>query len=351
MKNIMKIYVNGKFHLVRMTGVQRVAVEIVSALEKIAAQNTEVKIEPVYPPAWIAKSHYRAMLALLWEQLILPWRCRDGLLLSLCNTGPIILKRQVLVLHDAAVFDMPGNYSWKYVLVQKLMMRLHALFKKTIYTVSSFSQQRLSSALGIPANEIGTLLLGCEHVHNARADFSILEKLKLRSGEYMLAVGSLQPGKNFDLLVKLAERQVFFPIVVVGGVDPSVFGGMDKKGQNALRYAGYVSDEELEALFTCARCYIQPSFYEGFGLPVLEAMARGIPVLCSNAASLPEVGGDAVLYFSPDNVDELDNLVSTVVDDAEAMKHLSELGKVRAQQFSWARSAETFIDQILSLKR
>lgn len=351
MKNIMKIYVNGKFRLVRMTGVQRVAVEIVSAMEKIAAGNTAVEIKTVLPPRWIAQSRYRAILALLWEQLILPWHCRDGLLLSLCNTGPIFLKQQVLVLHDAAVFDMPGNYSWKYVLVQKLMMRLHALCKKTIYTVSSFSQQRLSSVLGIPANEIGKLVLGCEHVHNAHADFSILEKLKLRSGEYMLAVGSLQLGKNFDLLVKLAERQVSFPIVVVGGVDPSVFGGIDKNGQNALRYAGYVSDEELEALFTSARCYIQPSFYEGFGLPVLEAMARGIPVLCSNAASLPEVGGDAVLYFSPDNVDELDNLVSTVVDDAEAMKHLSEVGKVRAQQFSWARSAETFIDQILSLKR
>lgn len=347
----MKIYLNGKFSLVRMTGVQRVAVELIKAIEVESEKTQNFSLEVLYPPAFIAHSRFRAAWSLLWEQLILPWRCRDGLLVSLCNTGPIISKRQVLVLHDAAVFDMPKNYSWKYVFVQKLMMRLHALFKKTIYTVSNFSQQRLSSVLGIPANEIGTLLLGCEHVHNASADFSILEKLKLRSGEYMLAVGSLQPGKNFDLLVKLAERQVSFPIVVVGGVDPSVFGGSDKKGQSALIYAGYVSDEELEALFTSARCYIQPSFYEGFGLPVLEAMARGIPVLCSNAASLPEVGGDAVLYFSPDNVDELDNLVSTVVDDAEAMKHLSEVGKVRAQHFSWARSAETFIDQILCLKR
>lgn len=347
----MKIYVNGKFHLVRMTGVQRVAVEIVSALEKIAIQNTKVKIETVYPPAWIAKSRYRAALALLWEQLILPWQSRDGLLLSLCNTGPIFSRQQVLVLHDAAVFDMPGNYSRKYVFVQRLMMRLHALCKKTIYTVSHFSQQRLSSVLGIPANEIGTLILGCEHVHNASADFSILEKLKLRGGEYMLAVGSQQPGKNFDLLVRLAERQVSFPIVVVGGVDPSVFGAGDKKGHSALIYAGYVSDAELEALFSSARCYIQPSFYEGFGLPVLEAMARGIPVLSSNAASLPEVGGDAVLYFSPDNIDELDKLVSTVVNDAEVMQDLAERGKRRALAFSWARSAEGFIDQILRMKR
>lgn len=347
----MKIYLNGKFSLVKMTGVQRVAVEIIEAIKVESEKTQDFSIEVLYPPSFIAHSRFRAAWSLLWEQLILPWRCRNGLLLSLCNTGPVFLRQQVLVLHDAAVFDMPGNYSWKYVLVQKLMMRLHALFKKTIYTVSSFSRQRLSSALGIPANEIGTLLLGCEHVHNARADFSILEKLKLRSGEYMLAVGSLQPGKNFDLLVKLAERQVSFPIVVVGGVDPSVFGGIDNQRKSALRYAGYVSDEELEALFSSARCYIQPSFYEGFGLPVLEAMARGIPVLCSNAASLPEVGGDAVLYFSPDNVDELDKLVSTVVDDVEAMAHLSEAGKLRAQGFSWTRSAEIFIDQILSLKR
>lgn len=342
-----RIYVNGKYLLSKVTGVQRVAIELVHALSRELAGRQDVSMEVLEPPRWLAGSRHSAVLALLWEQFVLPWRSREGLLLSLCNTGPVIAGNQVLVMHDAAVFDMPENYHPRYVAAHKLMMYLHRVFRKRLFTVSQFSRHRLAYWLGIPPAEIGILGLGAEHVCSGDRDPGIVARLGLRAGGYVLAVGSRQPGKNFKLLIDLARNvDLGIPIVVVGKANPTVFKTGKCLSENKLLDAGYITDPELIALFSSARCYVQPSLYEGFGLPVLEAMALGVPVLSSNAGSLPEIGGDAVRYFDPHSVDSLADALHTFLADAEAPRTMGALGRKRARAFSWPDSASRFLQEL-----
>jgi glycosyltransferase involved in cell wall biosynthesis len=107
-----------------------------------------------------------------------------------------------------------------------------------------------------------------------------------------------------------------------------------------VRLPGWLPPEDLEGLYAAASCVVFPSLYEGFGLPVLEAMARGVPVACSNRSSLPEVAGDAALLFDPEDVDAIRAAVERLLGDAELRARLSEAGRGRADGFTWRRTAE-----------
>jgi glycosyltransferase involved in cell wall biosynthesis len=106
-----------------------------------------------------------------------------------------------------------------------------------------------------------------------------------------------------------------------------------------VRFPGWVSDEDLEGLYAAATCFVFPSLIEGFGMPVLEAMERGLPVACSNAASLPEVAGDAVRYFDPLDEAEIAAALAELIEDAELREKLASAGRERARLFSWERTA------------
>jgi glycosyltransferase involved in cell wall biosynthesis len=116
-----------------------------------------------------------------------------------------------------------------------------------------------------------------------------------------------------------------------------------EKNKEFITYLGYISDEELAAVYNKASCFVYPSFYEGFGLPPLEAMACGTPVVCSNVSSLPEVGGDAVVYCDPYSVEDIKNKIELVLLDEGLQKELSLKGLEQAQKFTWEKSAQEHI--------
>lgn len=347
----MKIYVNGKYLLTRVTGVQRVALEIVRAMrEHIAAQGLDVELVVLAPPAWLARSRWRPLLALAWEQVALLFASRGSLLLSLGNTGPVLKRRHAIVLHDAAVFDMPGNYGPRYVRAQSWLMKQHARRARRLLTVSQFSRGRLAHWLGVPESAIGLVGVGVEHILQAQADPGVLGRLGVTERGYLLAIGSRQPGKNFPALLEAARlARLSVPIVLVGGVDANVFGRGDLQQDRRLIDAGYVTDGELVALLRHARGYVQPSLYEGYGLPVIEAMALEVPVLCSRAASLPEVCGEAAVYFDPREPADIARAMDAFLADEPLQDALRRAGASRVSGLSWATAAARLLDDLTPL--
>jgi glycosyltransferase involved in cell wall biosynthesis len=188
------------------------------------------------------------------------------------------------------------------------------------------------------------------------ADPSVLKRLGLEGVRYFLAVGSRNPNKNLDLLFAAFTRLAVAPatrLVVVGSADNRVFAGVtavlavpSAPRSEAVIEAGAADDAELRALYEHALALVFPSLYEGFGLPPLEAMACGCPVLCSNAASLPEVCGDAVLYFDPQSIEQISAAMAQILRDADLRDSLRERGRVQARRFGWQAAAERLLVQI-----
>jgi glycosyltransferase involved in cell wall biosynthesis len=179
-----------------------------------------------------------------------------------------------------------------------------------------------------------------EHVLNAEADHSVLSRHGLRSKKFVLAVSSLNPSKNFRGLARaidvLALRD--FDIVVAGGTNPKIFRG-ERPLPAGVKYIGYVSDAELRALYESAGCFVFPSVYEGFGLPPLEAMCCGCPVIASRAASMPEICRDAAIYCDPLSPSDIAEKIALLMSSSALQNELSAKGRSLAAAYSWERSA------------
>jgi glycosyltransferase involved in cell wall biosynthesis len=162
-------------------------------------------------------------------------------------------------------------------------------------------------------------------------------------GPYLLAVGDLRPKKNLLRLVhafRQLRREGLEHRLVLAGIDSGEGGTVrDAAGGEPVRFTGYLSDARLDALMRGADALVHPSLYEGFGLVIVEAMARGVPVVAARATALPETGGDAAEYFDPLDVGDMAAAIRRVVGDRARHAQLSELGRARAAQLSWAASA------------
>lgn len=175
---------------------------------------------------------------------------------------------------------------------------------------------------------------------NEEENKRILKKYNLNLG-FLLSVGTLEPRKNIIFLIRAyLKSKIKEKLVLVGkwGWERGELSELINKNKGRIITTGYIDEEDLAILYKEARCFIYPSLYEGFGLPVLEAMQSGTPVISSNTSSLPEVGGRAVLYMNPNN---LDSLISALrrIKDQELRVNLKELGFKQARKFSWKESA------------
>jgi glycosyltransferase involved in cell wall biosynthesis len=170
--------------------------------------------------------------------------------------------------------------------------------------------------------------------------------LHLDQRPYALFVGTLEPRKNVPLLLEafaLVRRQLDVQLLVVGGrgwLDEPIFAAHARSGLgDAVRFLGNLGQDDLAALYSHAGAFVLPSLYEGFGLPVLEAMACGAPVICSNAGPLPEVAGDAAVLLSPLEPAEWAEAIVSVLTDPQVAVALRQKGFERAAAFSWTRTA------------
>jgi glycosyltransferase involved in cell wall biosynthesis len=341
--------VNGRFMTRRATGVDRFAVELLRAWTQPGSGARHVRAFTPTKAALVVRDLPVDVVAAgrlgghSWEQFELPNLCGGGCLVSLCGTGPAIYKRQLAVLHDANVMANPWVFSfafrnWYRMLFKSLMRRA-----AVVATVSRFSASELTKYFGVRAAGLEVIYESGEHVLRTPASPGIIGRLGLTNCRFVLAVGSRSPNKNFAGVVQAAAKLADLGIKVVfaGGSNSRVFAGNELTGEN-LVLAGYVSDEELRALYERADCFLYPSFYEGFGLPPLEAMHCGCPVIVSNGSSLPEICGEAAVYCEPGDPADIAKQVRRVLTSESLRRELKEAGLARAATFTWQRSADTF---------
>ncbi len=354
------IYINGKFLSKQVTGVQRYALELLAhidiILKEIAYQ--DVRMVCLAPKGEYAHIHWENIEVRqvgfyqdnAWEQLDLPLNVGGKLLFSPGNTGPLFYSNQVVTIHDASTFAVPQAYSSLFRAKYALIFHILARISKRVLTDSEFSQKELAKYLVLPTDRFKVILLGGDHLTSIEADTSILDKNELSIKKYFLTVASQSTHKNFASVLQLAER-VKSPIefAVAGGKYNRVFQSSQKQSIPAnVHFLGYVNDRELKALYENALGFIFPSQYEGFGLPVLEAMSCGCPVISSFAASLPEVGGNAVMYFDPDNIADLGLAVQKFLADSYLAVVLCQDGLKQARKFSWDQTARQTLELLVS---
>ncbi|SAL59769.1 group 1 glycosyl transferase [Caballeronia terrestris] len=342
--------INGKFAAQRITGVQRVAYELTRAMQARASSASELEVIVPRSAADLGLASRTARIGgslkgNLWEQIALPIAAGRDTLISLCNTGPLLKRRQLVMIHDMAVYDVPHAFSKKFLLWYRMKFSILRRQTRLILTVSSFSKERICHHLRIDESQVEVIRPGADHLDRITADPSILTRLTLVKDSYCVIVGSLDPRKNLQRVLQAINKLGHVPnihFVVAGGANPRIFAS-DSAAQKAdserVTWAGFVSDGELKALYSNAACLVFPSLYEGFGLPPLEAMYCGCPVITSTEASLPEVCGDAAMYCDANSVDDIAAKIERMVTQPDVRERHRQMGLKHASQFKWERAA------------
>jgi len=333
----MLVQVNGRYLLQRVTGVQRYAREIVARLSD--------RVTVISPRAM-----GRGIRGHLWEQAILPWRLSRGVLWSPCATGPLAARNHVLTVHDCAFFDCPECFSPTFARWYQCLMPRLARRAARVLTVSHFSKSRIAERLGVASDKIIVAPPGVSRDWQPASELQIADaRQRFADGRpYVLYVGSLEPRKNLRRLLAAWQHLGAHKndaVLLLAGAAGHVFrdAGLDPLPTD-VRPLGFVPDDDLRALFSGAEAFVFPSLYEGFGLPVLEAMACGAPVIASQAGAIPEVAGDAALLVDPLNTDSIAAGLSQVLGSRELRLSLRERGFARAAGFNWDHTAQQVWD-------
>ena len=345
---MMPLALNGRFVGQRFSGVQRFATEITAAWAAMPDAPRPTLLLPATAPEspWsLPTQRVGSRAGQLWEQAELPRALAGRYLINLGNTAPLLAGRhQAVVIHDAGVFDTPESYSWKFRAWYRLMHHALAWRGARILTVSEFSRTRIAHHLGMAPARIGVIGEGGEHILREPADLGVLAKYGLEQHRYALNVGNRAAHKNLggqgEAAALLAQRG--FKLAAVGG-GGAVFAGAEAAQGAAVVQLGRVSDAELRALYENALCLIFPSRYEGFGLPPMEAFNCNCPVLAARAGSLPEVCGDAALWFDPAQPATLAAALTQLLDDAALAETLRQRGAAQAQRYTWPNGARALL--------
>jgi glycosyltransferase involved in cell wall biosynthesis len=264
-------------------------------------------------------------------------------LLCPANLAPLAARNTAVVIHDAAALREPGWYSDLYVRWQRFVMPRIARRARVVITVSEFSRAELRELLGVDAVVVPG---GVDARFTPDADAAAARAALGLERPYVLTVASRTARKNLGALEESARRlrAAGVELVAAGGDRPQFRASDD--GGSAVRSVGHVPDEQLPGLYAGAECFVLPSLYEGFGLPCLEAMACGTPVVASHAAALPDTCGGAALLVDPrDPV-----AIADAVDRAIGDEQLGAAGIARAAAFTW-ESTVSRVDDALSVSR
>ncbi len=334
------LVMNARFLGQELTGVQRCGREM---LARFAG-----RVEALRPEGELS-----AVRGHLWEQMTLPKLCRGRLLWSPGNTGPLSVQKQVVTIHDVGTLDHPEWFARKFALWYRFLTPRLARKVRRVLTVSEFSRQRVIETCGVAPERVVTIPNGVDGRFKPvdAPTLGIFRKKHQLERPYFLYLGALEPRKNVATLLEAWKRHGLEDCdLVLAGAAGKVFRD---RGFTELpartRLWGRVADEELPALLSGALGFVYPSVYEGFGLPALEAMACGCPILISNTTSLPEVGGEGydpatrtgtALYFTPTDADEIaERMRQLLALDSVERDALILRAKLRAAEFSWDRTA------------
>lgn len=356
-------FINGRFLAQPLSGVQRYAREAVAALDQeLQRKNAEGRSNPVellmprsanldITLSTIRPRHIGRLSGHSWEQFELAHHAK-GVLLSLCNTGPILHRKQIVTIHDVNTRQFPQSYTrsfrWAYRILHPTLGRT----ARAVTTVSNFAAKQIAD-YGIAAPEkISIASNGCDHTRSWRQHAPASSNATTDRNTILL-LGTNAPHKNLRLITGLADRMAVngLRLGVIGMSNDHVFNAnVPNVNHPAITWCGRLTDNELADHFANALCLAFPSWTEGFGLPPLESMSLGCPVVASDRASIPEVCGQAALYAAPDNPDAWLAAFLSLKQDNILRQKLISAGHSQAAKYTWQATAQTYLNLIAALQ-
>lgn len=335
-----------------ISGVQRYLLSIIEELNKILYGSS---VKTIY-------SERNGFSGHLWEQSMLPFKVSaKDVLWSPSNTGPLFCPaKQVVTIHDFATLDHPEWTSWKFNALYSQLLPKLASRVDSIIAISDYTKSRILNYVDIEESKIKVIKNGVEErffIKATDANFlNVISKYKIKTNRYILSVSSIEPRKNIVTLLKAWEKiqdqlddDVW--LVLVGKQNTKIFADAGLANiPPRVHFTGFVDDIDLPVLYQHAQLFTYISLYEGFGLPPLEAMAAGVPVITSNTTSIPEVVADKAIKVNPISVNEVaDNILHLMQHESLRLK-IGNAGIEHASQFSWQKTAEQTFNLLKSFE-
>lgn len=336
----MKIIVNGRFLIHRITGVERYARELLNQLDKIV--NRE-EIVLAIPPEVEEVPQYQNIRVIkvgrlhnqLWEHISFPRfvKKQKGISLNLCNVAPLS-SPDIVCIHDVKVKATPQYFSKKFIMWYNLLFTNETRRARQIVTVSEFSKSEIIKYFKVDTQKIAVVPNAWQHYERIDFDENALKKYNITKNNYVFSMCSLEPNKNFRWIAENARRNPNILFVVAGAINKKVFlDGLGFECPNNMKLLGYISDEEAKTLMRDCKVFLFPTFYEGFGIPPLEAMSAGAKnIYVSDTPVMHEIFENSVHYVNPHDL-------TTSID------FLSEKDKCKVdaesilKKYSWNKSA------------
>ena len=354
----LRIWIDGyEANVEQRLGSSQVAFELLKNLEKIDQKNEYTILLPSPPLGDLPKEHFGWRYRILkpkrlWTQIALPLalftaRQKPDLIFSPTHYIPRFSPvKTVATIFDLSFLHFPEMFNKKDLWQLTNWTKFSANNADHIITISNFSKQDMIAQYGIDKNKITVAYPG----FNA----DVFKERKTKEDNYIIYIGTLQPRKNLVRLIEaLARIEGDLKLVIVGKTTGEGRGGWKfeeiletpkKLGiENRVKFLGFVPTEDLPDLLSGSLAFVLPSLWEGFGIPVVEAMACGVPVIVSNVSSLPEVVGKAGVTVDPYSVDQIEQAIRTVVSDKKLRQKYSKLGLLQAQKFSWSKMAKVVL--------
>jgi glycosyltransferase involved in cell wall biosynthesis len=319
-----EIVVNGRFLSRRITGVERYGREILSFI------GSNCRVET---------TRANGVVGHLWEQSTLPLKLpSDSVLWSPANTGPLMVSNQALTIHDLSPLEHPEWFRKSFATWYRLYLPILAKRVQVIFTPSNYVKHKVTQRFGVDHVVVAPDGVNTEFFHpDAQQCVHPLPE------HFILFVGSLQPRKNLQILLnawdEIKDDYENLWLIIAGG-QTNIYQTTELHRGERVQLLGYVSEDALPGLYAQAILFVMPSFDEGFGLPVLEAMACGTPVIASDGGALPEIVGDAGLICRTSNVCNLAHTIRECLENHDLYCTLIAKGLERVKQFSWRAPAD-----------
>ena len=305
-----------------------------------------VRQVPLPAPARIPQTIHDQIL---FPHLLVPWanqRCRPDLIHHTNNIVSLWGKTPAVVtIHDMTPFVLPSSFHGAHAAYQRAYFRLAARRAARIITVSECSKQDICRILKVPEDMVVVAPLAAEFTvskDEIAAAWTSLQRRFALTEPFILYAGAIHPRKNVGRVIEAyhcLRRTKKIPHTLVLAGAERWQANLPQTPEGGIIRTGPVSDAALAALYTHCALFIWPSLYEGFGLPVLEAMSFGAPVITADRSSLPEVAGDAALLVDPENVHAIAEAMGQILTNSALAASLAAKGRKRARRFSWERSA------------
>ncbi|UCI21316.1 glycosyltransferase family 4 protein [Mesorhizobium sp. B2-1-8] len=357
--------INGDFTTLRRNGVARYAREVTMALDALISEGhplgRDLEMDLVIPrplteplplkaiTARIIPEFNRPRLPQLWVQAQLPWHVPGGLL-SFCNLAPVMLSRQIACIHDMHTRLMPLSYPRGFRWAHRLILPALGRRAARITTVSQLARSHLIKFGIAPEENIVVTYNGSDHAKRWDARKSSLAVDRRRP--YVLCLGrGDQEYKNLELLARLAPLldEMGLDLWMPGDVDEATVLRYVAKLPDNIVFLGRIDDDDFKKALEGALCFLFPSRIEGFGLPAVEAMASGCPVIASSSPCLPEICGDSALYVDPEDVHAWAEKVRHLLVTPALREWLVTKGNARASSYSWRWIAWKYLELMVQV--